>query len=135
MSLRFLFMGATRYAARWIPSRRGRRRGAAMALARTGHTVGEHCHLPRKGAPMMPPAVGAGTLRHLGTLGERAGGVLSLYLDLDPTHFPTPAARAMELDALLAQAQRDGAGVDADHVHTLLHDSPELLRGERGLAV
>lgn len=84
---------------------------------------------------MMPPAVGAGTLRHLGTLGASSSGVLSLYLDLDPTHFPTPAARAMELDALLAQAQRDGAGADAAQVRTLLHDSPELLRGERGLAV
>jgi len=84
---------------------------------------------------MMPPAVGAGTLRQLGTLGERGGGVLSLYLDLDPAHFPTPAARALELDALLAQARRDGAAVDAVHVHALLHDSPELLRGRRGLAV
>lgn len=84
---------------------------------------------------MMPPAVGAGTLRHLGTLGESGSGVLSLYLDLDPAHFPTPAARAMELDALLAQAQRDGAGADAAQVRALLHASPELLRGERGLAV
>lgn len=84
---------------------------------------------------MMPPAVGAGTLRHLGTLGESGSGVLSLYLDLDPTRFPTPAARAMELDALLAKAQRDGAGTDAAQVRTLLRDSPQLLRGERGLAV
>lgn len=88
-----------------------------------------------EGEPMMPPAVGAGTLRELGMLGERGGGVLSLYLDLDPAHYPTPASRATELDALLAQAQRDGAGEDARHVHALLRESPELLRGERGLAV
>jgi peptide chain release factor subunit 1 len=84
---------------------------------------------------MTPPAVGADTLQRLGTLGEDGDRVLSVYLDLDPSRFPTPAARGTEVDSLLAQARRAGAGAEADRVQQLLQDSPELLRDGRGLAV
>ncbi|MGN6190232.1 MAG: baeRF10 domain-containing protein [Conexibacter sp.] len=84
---------------------------------------------------MTPPAVGNGTLRRLGTIGEDGHAVLSVYLDLDPARFATPAARETELDALLAQARRDGAEEDAERVRALIEGTPELLRGGRGLAV
>jgi peptide chain release factor subunit 1 len=85
---------------------------------------------------MTPPAVGADTLQRLGTLGEDGERVLSVYLDLDPTRFPTPAARDTELDSLLTQARREGAVAEAERVEQLLRrESPELLRDGRGLAV
>src|SRR5512142_2529352 len=84
---------------------------------------------------MTQSAIGVGTMRRLGAMGEDDNPVLSVYLDLDPARFPTPAAREMELDSLLAQARRDGAGVDAERVQRLLRDTPELLREGRGLAV
>lgn len=88
------------------------------------------------GAAMTPPpAVGAGTLRRLGAIGDGGRDVLSVYLDLDPARFPTPASRATELDALLSQAQRDGAAVDAERVQRLVAQDPQLLRGGRGLAI
>lgn len=82
-----------------------------------------------------PPAVGAGTLRRLGTIGEHGEDVLSVYLDLDPARFPTPASRETELDALLAQAQREGARAEAERVRRLVQEDPDVLRGDRGVAI
>jgi len=82
-----------------------------------------------------PPAVGSGTLRRLGAIGEVGAEVLSVYLDLDPSRFPTPASRVTELDALLAQAQRAGAGAEAERVRRLAREDPDLLRGGRGVAI
>ena len=84
---------------------------------------------------MMAPAAGTGTLEwlsHLETGGER---VLSVYLNLDSSRFPTPDTRDAQLRALLAQARRDGAAADADPVAELVRADPELLRGAAGLAI
>jgi peptide chain release factor subunit 1 len=46
-------------------------------------------------------------LRELATLRPEGHKVLSLYLNLDPSEFPTPRARATELDSLLNSVERD----------------------------
>lgn len=84
---------------------------------------------------MTPPAVGSGTLRRLSAIGEAGQPVVSVYLSLDPVRFPTIAARETQLDALVAQARRDGADADAAQVRELLRRDPALLHGERGLAI
>lgn len=61
--------------------------------------------------------------------------MLSLYLDLDPRRFPTPATREAELSALLGKARRQNAGADAQRVQTLLEENRDLVRGARALAV
>ena len=53
---------------------------------------------------MATTAIGAGTLRRLSQLHTDGHPVLSLHLDLDPSRFPTPAARGTELSALLSHA-------------------------------
>jgi peptide subunit release factor 1 (eRF1) len=65
---------------------------------------------------------------------ESAGHpVLSVYLDLDPSRFPTPAARAAELSALLA-----GAGArepDAEQAREAVATHPDLVHGARAVAI
>ena len=52
---------------------------------------------------MTQSPIGVGTIRRLGAMGEDGNPVLSVYLDLDPTRFPTPAAREMELESRIAR--------------------------------
>lgn len=75
----------------------------------------------------------AGTLRRLSTLGTHGRPFLSLYLDLDLTRFPTPAAREAELSALLAHAGAHDE--DAKRVRELLHARPDLVRDAQALAI
>jgi hypothetical protein len=82
---------------------------------------------------MSTHAVSAGTLQHLSTLPTHGAPVLSLYLDLDPGRFPTPAERSPELSALLSHAGANDA--DAGRVLGLLAERPELTRGAAALAV
>jgi peptide chain release factor subunit 1 len=46
-------------------------------------------------------------LRELATLRPEGHKVLSLFLNLDPSEFPTPRARATELDSLLGTVERE----------------------------
>jgi peptide subunit release factor 1 (eRF1) len=75
----------------------------------------------------------ATTLRELNELATNGHPVLSVYVDLDPSSFPTPGTRSAQLSALLAAA---GAGeADTRRVRELLEASPELLQVAPGLAV
>lgn len=77
--------------------------------------------------------VGAGTLRELSSFESDGHAVLSVYLDLDPSTFPTPAARDTELSALLSHAGAHDA--DAEQVRELLDAQSELTRGAHALAI
>lgn len=59
------------------------------------------------------------TLRKLAEVRAEPRGVLSLYVDLDPSVFPTPADRRMEIDALTDEAER------------MFVDEPDLAHHER----
>lgn len=82
---------------------------------------------------MLAATVGVGTLRQLSGLATDGHPVLSLYVDLDASSFPTPAALDAELSALLSHAAAYRA--DAERVRELLRARPELVRGARGLAI
>ncbi len=55
---------------------------------------------------MLATTMGVGTLRQLSGLATDGHPVLSLYVDLDASRFPTPAARDAEVSALLSHAGR-----------------------------
>ncbi len=82
---------------------------------------------------MQATAVTADTLRRLSRLGAGGHPVLSVYFDLDPSRFPTPAARDTELSALLTHAGADHA--DTERVRELMRRRPELVRGARAAAI
>ena len=84
---------------------------------------------------MTVEVIGGETLERLARLDTHGHPVLSLYLDLDPTRFPTPAARSEQLGALLAEARREGGEEDADRVQALLQAEPTIVHGVRGLAI
>jgi peptide chain release factor subunit 1 len=72
-------------------------------------------------------------LERLARLESDGQPVLSVYFDLDPGRFPTPAERDTELSALLSRAGAHDA--DAKRVRQALQDQPELVRGARGIAI
>ncbi|MGO9319517.1 MAG: host attachment protein [Solirubrobacteraceae bacterium] len=78
-------------------------------------------------------AVSASTLERLGRIKAEGNPVLSVYLDLDPSRFPTPGARDAELSALLAGAGADE--LDVKHVREAVRTHPELAHGAHGLAI
>lgn len=80
-------------------------------------------------------AVGIDTLERLARLDSYGHPVLSVYLDLDPTRFPTPGTRDSELGALLDRARREAGTRDADRVEAWLNANPAVRRGARGLAI
>lgn len=82
---------------------------------------------------MAAAALGAGTLQRLSRLKTDGHHVLSLYLDLDASRFPTPAAVDAELAALLSTAGAHEA--DAERVRELLRAQPELTHDALGLAI
>lgn len=61
--------------------------------------------------------------------------VLSVYLDLDPSRFPTPAARDAQLEAVLDQAGPAAGGEAVDQVRAWLSAEPAITRGAHGLAI
>jgi peptide chain release factor subunit 1 len=79
--------------------------------------------------------IGIETLERLARLDTHGHPVLSLYLDLDPTRFATPSARAEQLGALLDEARRQAGDKDADRVQALLQAEPTIVRGVQGLAI
>ncbi len=79
-------------------------------------------------------------LRRLAALDARGHPILSVYLDLDPSRFPTPAALDGQLGALLSQTQRDADAGEAAHLAAwLANDRLAGHRlagnGARGLAI
>ena len=71
--------------------------------------------------PMTPLA-----LRHLGSIKEGPGLVVSLYVNLDPTRFAVPASRETEVQAVV-----DAARAEAREVWgTLDHDIRQALDGD-----
>lgn len=81
----------------------------------------------------MTASVGPSKLRQLSRLPTGGHPVLSVYLDLDVTKFPTPGARDAELSALLSHAGAHSD--DAGQIRGVLHEHPERFRGARGLAI
>ncbi|MEX0992868.1 MAG: Vms1/Ankzf1 family peptidyl-tRNA hydrolase [Solirubrobacterales bacterium] len=86
------------------------------------------------------------TLRALATLRPAGHKILSLYLNLDPSEFPTPRDRATELDSLLTtaehalredsldRAQRQELKHDIEHVREWFEKQFDAS-GTRGLVV
>jgi peptide chain release factor subunit 1 len=84
---------------------------------------------------MMAEALAIDTPERLSQLDWHGHPVLSVYLDLDPARFPTPAARDTQLRALLSEARRDAPKRDVDAIRALLDSEPAIARGARGLAI
>lgn len=97
----------------------------------------------------MPDALSKSRLRRLADLRPEHGRVLSVYLNLDPAEFPTPAARASAISSLIHDAQRTISGIseqlahndrmalksDVDSVREVL-EAPDIADGgTRGIAV
>jgi len=82
---------------------------------------------------MLATTEGVRMLRQLSGLATDGHAVLSLYVDLDASSFPTPAARDAEVSALLSHAGAHRA--DAERVRELLRARPELVGGACGLAI
>src|SRR5918997_4534824 len=68
----------------------------------------------------------AETARRLAETRAPSGRVVSLYLDLDPAEFATPAARASAIRSLLDDADRRVKEADDG----LSHDERAALRGD-----
>jgi len=92
----------------------------------------------------------SGALSHLRGLQAGEHGVLSLYLNFDPSEFPNLRERHMQVDALLADAERRHAGEenrnasredrlalreDIERVRELLTDEELAVQGARGFAI
>ncbi len=95
---------------------------------------------PQPGATDQPDgragAVGAvskSTLERIGRIDVEGNPILSVYIDLDPSRFPTPAARDMELAGLFAGTGADE--LDVKHVREAVRTHPELAQGARALAI
>jgi peptide chain release factor subunit 1 len=78
-------------------------------------------------------AVSTATLERLARVETSGHPVLSVYVDLEPSRFPTPAARDTELSALLSRA--GGHDLDARRVRDAVAAHPELTQGAQGLAI
>lgn len=87
-------------------------------------------------------------LRQLAELRPEQGRVLSVYMDLDPSEFATPSARASLVTSLVTDARHRieevddlthdelmGLRADADAVHAVLSQPGIADEGARGVAV
>lgn len=82
---------------------------------------------------MAVTAVSPAALERLSLIESAGHPVLSVYLDLDPSRFPTPSAREGELSALLSNV---GAhDVDAERAREAVIAHPELAHGARAVAI
>lgn len=84
---------------------------------------------------MIAEALAIDTPGRLWQLDWHGHPVLSVYLDLDPTRFPTPAARDTQLSALLSKARREAPEKDVGPIRALLDSEPAIARGAQGLAI
>jgi peptide chain release factor subunit 1 len=88
-----------------------------------------------------------GRLRRLAELRPEHGLVLSVFFNLDPSEFPTPAARATELNSVITAAahkveeaelghdERLALRADVERVREVLRGSDIASNGTHGLAV
>jgi len=86
-------------------------------------------------APTVAAGLNAATLDRLARLDPRGHPVLTVYIDLDPARFPTPAALDTQLGSLLDEARRQAGAHEAERVKAWLSAGPSIRRGARGLAV
>lgn len=83
-------------------------------------------------APTIRPAR-ARSLEHLRSLHAERGCVLSVYLSLDPSEFPTPKARASQLNSTLNDLNARIEAVDLDHhARTAARDDVARIRAHLG---
>src|SRR5215207_10913235 len=88
------------------------------------------------------------TLRRLADVRPERGRVLSVFLNLDPTEFATPAARSTAVSSVLTEAarrveeadglahdEREALKADVDRVRAALQASDIAQNGTRGVAV
>ncbi len=80
-------------------------------------------------------ALGAQTIDRLAHLDTRGHRILSIYLDLDPSRFPTPDTRDTQLGSLLDEARREAGDREVDRVVAWLKADGAIRRGARGLAI
>jgi len=66
-----------------------------------------------------------GRLRRLAELRPQRGMVLSVFFNLDPSEFATPAARATEVNSVVTEAARK-----VDEAEGLEHDARQALRAD-----
>lgn len=72
----------------------------------------------------MATTITRGRLRRLAELRPESGRVLSVFLDLDPSEFATPPARATQINATMIEAER----LIEEHKEQLSHDEHMALR-------
>jgi peptide chain release factor subunit 1 len=97
---------------------------------------------------MAPPTLTRGSLRRLAEVRPEQARVLSVFVDLDPSRFATPPARATQITSLLSLARRrideetDLAGAplqalraDVERVEARLRDNDIADDGARGVAI
>ena len=75
------------------------------------------------------------TLKRLSRLETGGHPVLTVYIDLNPSRFPTLKARKSELESLMDEAHRAGAADDFMALLAWLDADSESLRDVHGLAV
>ncbi len=80
-------------------------------------------------------ALGTETLDRLAHLDTHGQPVLSVYLDLDPSRFPTPDTHDMQLGSVLDEARREAGDREVDRVAAWLKADGAIRRGARGLAI
>lgn len=80
-------------------------------------------------------AADADTLERLARFDTHGQPVLSVYIDLEPSRFPTPDTQASQLGSLLDVARRQTAAEEADRIEAWLSSDPTIARGARGLAI
>ena len=97
---------------------------------------------------MAATTITRGRLRRLAALHPERGRVLSVFLDLDPSEFATPPARATEINSVLTAAahkvdeaqglgheERQALRADVERVRTVLEAGDVATDGTRGVAV
>ena len=95
----------------------------------------------------MAPSITRDRLRELAELRPERGRVLSVFLNLDPTEFATPPARASAVTSVLTEAahrideaeldhaDREGLRGDLERVREVLGGFDLAANGTRGIAV
>ena len=93
--------------------------------------------MPGTDQPITTSGLGFGidTLKRLSRLDTHGHPILSVYLDLDPSRFPTPDTRVTQLGSLLDQARREAGDQEVDHLAAWLNADGAIRRGARGLAI
>jgi peptide chain release factor subunit 1 len=91
---------------------------------------------------MATKAVETDILERLSSLELDGHPVVSAYLDLDPSRFPTPSAREAQLGSLLGMAHHDAdeedvleIEADLEHIQAMLRSDPAVTRGARAVAI